>query len=296
MINTWRRILQFRHLPIRVHGWGGFGSQIFTFLTAERLRKIFPHRRIVLVFHSSGVTKRPLELPPEILMPYSVHIVDDFKHGSDISESRKLVTPLDGIRKKVFSVLASVGFSATLNNNKQYINLSPWLISVRGHYSDISLSENEIIHLTHLFRLGSNSFENQGDFALSIHYRLGDLLNLSSKSYIPAKRIVEVIDSLTDNDSLDLYSDSAPNEISKIFEGSKIKKTINLLSLDSPLVIKRCVESRYFVGTNSKISLLIAIVRFYNKQGKDTWIVYELAPKLQLNLSEIEKREPLNYF
>ena len=47
---------------LRVHSWGGFGSQLFAAHAILRIQKLFPYRRIKVIIHSSGVTKRTKEV------------------------------------------------------------------------------------------------------------------------------------------------------------------------------------------------------------------------------------------
>ena len=58
------RGLTLKILPrVRVHSWGGFGSQLFAMIIAERLIAKKGLRQIMIVFHTSGVTERELEIP-----------------------------------------------------------------------------------------------------------------------------------------------------------------------------------------------------------------------------------------
>ena len=57
-----------RFLPaLRVHSWGGFGSQLFTAYVVLKLQKQFTNRRIKVVVHTSGVTRRVSEFDFETL-------------------------------------------------------------------------------------------------------------------------------------------------------------------------------------------------------------------------------------
>ncbi len=53
-------ILKF--LTLRVHCWGGLGSQLFALAHAYELHKKFPNRKILLLMHTSGVSERFSEL------------------------------------------------------------------------------------------------------------------------------------------------------------------------------------------------------------------------------------------
>ena len=51
-----------KSLTLRVHCWGGLGSQLFALAHAYELRKKFPKRKIMLFLHTSGVSERFSEL------------------------------------------------------------------------------------------------------------------------------------------------------------------------------------------------------------------------------------------
>ena len=45
-----------------IHCWGGLGSQLYAWAMAEMVQTKYPRRKIEIVFHSSGVTKRYSDL------------------------------------------------------------------------------------------------------------------------------------------------------------------------------------------------------------------------------------------
>ena len=47
---------------IKIHIWGGLGSQLYALALKIDLQKKFKTRKVVLVFHNSGVTRRDAEL------------------------------------------------------------------------------------------------------------------------------------------------------------------------------------------------------------------------------------------
>lgn len=48
--------------PLKIHCWGGVGSQLYALAVYERLLVRMPNRKIIIVFHSFGVTERIFEL------------------------------------------------------------------------------------------------------------------------------------------------------------------------------------------------------------------------------------------
>ena len=62
---------------IKIHCWGGIGSQLFTLALALDLNKRYPKRPIKFIFHTGGVTRRSLEIDflPE---KFRYEVKDDF--------------------------------------------------------------------------------------------------------------------------------------------------------------------------------------------------------------------------
>ncbi len=63
---------------LRVHTWGGFGSQLFTAYLILKLQRDIPQRSIVAVNHTSGVSRRTTEFDFDSLGVASRQI-EDFK-------------------------------------------------------------------------------------------------------------------------------------------------------------------------------------------------------------------------
>ena len=78
------------NLPISIHCWGGLGSQLFTWAMAEKIAKEYPRRKIKLVLHSSGVTKRDSSVD-FLSQKYQIVNINDFQKN----ERRDNPTPLE---------------------------------------------------------------------------------------------------------------------------------------------------------------------------------------------------------
>ena len=63
---------------IKVHCWGGFGSQLFALALCNELKTKFPTRKLILILHSSGVSKRVPEIQ-ELLVFVPYKIRDDYR-------------------------------------------------------------------------------------------------------------------------------------------------------------------------------------------------------------------------
>ena len=78
-----------KSLTLRVHCWGGLGSQLFALAHAYELRRKFPNRKILLLLHTSGETERYSELGFLGNSEFKIQQVKDFKKSS-FSQSAQL--------------------------------------------------------------------------------------------------------------------------------------------------------------------------------------------------------------
>jgi hypothetical protein len=252
-------------IPIKVHVWGGLGSQLFACVVGRRLKHYFPTRQIQIYFHSSGVTKRNLEVPKKLLQGFVIVIVDDFTNASKHDLLKKRLV-FSNIRSKVKSLLLKLGLISELNNQLDFESLSKRLVEVRGHYSQIKLKQDEISWLFESL-VSPNDRSKFGSKA-SLHYRLGDLLTLEGKGPVEKDRIIEEIYRLSDVRELLISSDSPPEKINQLLR--KLDSGILTIYLNGSTadVISACFHSLVFIGTNSKISYWIAIFRLsLQKEG-----------------------------
>lgn len=122
-----------------------------------------------------------------------------------------------------------------------------------------------------------NSAERVG-FAL--HYRLGDLLTLSEKSPIEARKVASCITKL---DSRDVVVISDSPEVALRLLGELVSN-VNFKNLDLPIwdAIKFLTLAQVFIGTPSKISEWVAIFRVHFA-SKNAITVLPIEMKSQMN-------------
>ena len=186
---------------LRVHCWGGLGSQLYAWALLEDLVHDFPNRKVKLVLHNSGVTKRQSDLD-FLGLGLSITVVDDFKETktqSHYSGKNNLGWRL-GITKIAKLVLRSIGFLATANTNNEYGKIRSWTTEVRGHYSYRTISKETLLLMKlraercgKSWLIAENSDSDSLDI-LRVHVRLGDLLLLESKRPLSFERIFSSID------------------------------------------------------------------------------------------------------
>lgn len=261
--------------PINVHVWGGFGSQLFAAIVAKRLKNCFPMRKIRIVFHSSGVTSRKIEIPSMLFQNFEIIFCDDFvveqltiKKRSNTSMAKVYINSF--MRSLMIEGLEKLKLLVRLNNESDFGALRPWLLEVRGHYTKIHLTSHEINWLKQ--NIIADDCVNELGNEVSIHFRLGDLLTLQMKSHISTKAIAGVISKIQNHSCVAIFSDSPPCVVKKVMYNSGFLSQSEILNLPTIEVIRSCTLSPYFIGTNSKISLWIAIFRKFERQGDTTWL------------------------
>jgi hypothetical protein len=256
----------FRFFPaLRVHSWGGFGSQLFTAYVVLKLQNKFPHRRIKVVIHTSGVTRRFSEFDFETLGVKMVQ-VEDYKapeeqigmHKAHVSHSYNLPQVISG---HIYQILQWLRLVQSANTDLSFNLISLWTLSIRGHYTRLSIDESFVKSLYDVLFLKESPFITQIN-TLVVHYRLGDLLNLDEKQPINIERVEGVLEKLkVHSNHLILLSDSKEEESAEFLKNSTIIKFSKPSNYDPKKSLRVCIEAESFVGTGAKISLWAAIFR-----------------------------------
>ena len=246
-------------MKLRVHSWGGLGSQLFVLAFIYDLRKKLPKKKILLVHHTSGVSRRLFELDSILEPGISLKLIDDYKPNGGIKQTENKTI----IKHLIIKILEKLNVFINIDQNPDINKIKPWTSIIRGHYSDRLISDNFLSYCVEEFTNYDFQFLSE---TLIIHYRLGDLINLPNKSIIAPNYIVEKIRKILEIDKLEqilIYSDT-------VGEAKKLLSSINNLSgsfqfLDEPtfIVVQKAMISKYFIGTNSKVSIWISKLRKY---------------------------------
>jgi len=146
--------------PIRIHCWGGLGSQLFALALAYDLHAKFPSRRIIVFCHSSGVTQRPPEIYGMLDFVKCVEIKDfDENEAWSARKNEKAKLSITKtfhifLKNYVFAFLESIGFLSKSNSDLEYTKVKPWVVSFRGHYTHRILN---LDFLSYVYGIFSNS-------------------------------------------------------------------------------------------------------------------------------------------
>jgi hypothetical protein len=250
-----------KFLPVlKIHAWGGLGSQLFAVSIAYDLFKSFPGRRIRIVLHTGGVTYR---LPEVVtLFPgYEFGFRDDYR--LDIAPQQSSEKPLNGqlrsFLKKISRILHLV---ETANDEFEFKRIKFWTLSLRGHYSYRTIPREFYLQLDKSIKELVTNHSTWLNYTCAIHYRLGDLLTLQEKKPLPVDLIMQELAKVKKENHLEnflIFSDSPDIALERLSPlGSEL---LNAPYKNSLEVIDNSVHAKYFVGTSSKISFWIAGLR-----------------------------------
>ena len=250
---------------LRVHSWGGFGSQLFTAYIILKVQNQYPGRRIKVVVHTSGVTRRFSEFNFEQLGTKVIQ-VEDYRNlkvqsYSRVISFRRNFCSIRSLRQNVSQALNLLRVIQFANSDESFHSIMPWTLSLRGHYARISLN-TELIHHLYQILFEKSSFLTHRNHQLIVHYRLGDLLHLQEKSPIKPNRIEKLL--LLgdyDNTASIVLSDSSEREFRDFVSGYTTLSSIRLENLEPLHSLWLCINSETFIGTGTKLSLWAAIFR-----------------------------------
>lgn len=238
--------------------WGGLGSQLFAASLAHTLKSRFPNRSLVLVLHSSGVTRRE----PEILKlfpNFRFEMVDDFTERVSHDSHSKIPSLQSFIRGLVRRILLVSGILAEENTSEGY-RAHRWTIELRGHYFHRKVSP-EFLQLLEM-RLSKCVAEDLIEFQdeITLHYRLGDLLELENKSFVDPQRIGSLLNLLNQSKKVAVFSDS-PDVAVTLIEPIAKNKILHSANYPTIETIYAASKGAVFVGTSSKISYWVVLLR-----------------------------------
>lgn len=253
-----------RFPAIRVHSWGGFGSQLFTAHFVLRLKERYPGRKIRVFVHTSGLTQRYAEFDFKAIGVelYEVNdFVNNYASKGKLEDIRMFKLLKHKAVKFTKSILQNLHIVEECSNETDFSLAKPWSLDFRGHYTRLQLDPKLVSQLFEVLFNHKESLGLKNDLIL-VHYRLGDLLSLDEKSPINPSRIEALLSKLKINlDLLNVLTDSSLQEYKDFVSSSTILSSIvaeNLNPIDSTLL---CVRSEVFIGTGSKVSIWVAIFR-----------------------------------
>lgn len=279
---------------IQVHGWGGLGSQMLTLVAARRVANRFRGRRVVIVLHTSGVTRRIRELPH--IQDFNILQLDDFNTqvaGLDTQkESFKLSLFLS--LKQFLRILAvHLNLLSELNDESSFKQLPRLACRITGTYSQMKLTNKEITWLNEILLSSTEEQEKLYVPAVALHYRYGDLPTVKQNSIISLAKIIEHIFPTYSFAAVDVYSDSSETTLNELLDYNQKTFIREIHNLNTLSTIKECVKATCFIGTNSKISYWISLFRLVQGSPGYTIVPTEMREALIAAIGQVRHIERL---
>jgi hypothetical protein len=125
----------------------------------------------------------------------------------------------------------------------------------------------------------SNFEEIQNE--ITLHYRLGDLIKLSNKSFVDPERICSTLVLLGESNKVSVFSDTPDFAISLLGRGDS-GKSLRLVNLPTVETIYFASKGAAFVGTSSKISYWIILLRVTKSKTSINYLPIEDEPAITL--------------
>lgn len=267
--------------PIQIHVWGGLGSQLFSLLALEEAQSHYPFRRFRIVFHSSGVTERKPDLLELIPQGVEISIVSDFIENPDsviYQQTKSLSFSLERlyIKELVKELVKKFRLVASWDDSSSEPVF--WTMQVRGHYRMLKVSSES---LNRVFdRIKDSKLENDTEISTSInaiHFRIGDLVGL--KGIINPKNLNIIAEKIQNENNLEFRILSDSGEIASSYL-SKIRTFSSNTTLNTWETIEMGYRSEIFVGTLSKISYWIVILRVLGYPEKYSYLPRSTAEEI----------------
>ncbi len=290
------------HFPIRlpkvkIHVWGGLGSQLHAWYLFESLRLRYPNREFVLVFHTSGVTRRLPEIV-NFLPKNSSLLVDDYQASADLSDVHKnKISTKTRILRFLKPLISPILINPRFDGNLESTSIRFWTLAIRGHYSKNRIDDETLQIIASKLDLNNQTL-NSGSIpqTVVIHIRLGDLLELTSKLptdlKLAAAQIARILES-NDYSEVRLHSDSPA--IAESMLSDFLNLQIEIVHNENPLdALLDFVHGDCFVGTSSKLGIWAAILRGYLNKPQ-TYLPSNLEQSIQILMGSKE-RYPVNYY
>lgn len=287
--------------PLRVHCWGGLGSQLFAWALIEEIKKKYPKRRVKLILHQSGVTKRVEEIAR--FFPGEFSIREDFDENDSSSVNQHsikfVIFGFNLFKFILVTILTRSRIICSCNTDSELNYLRPWTLEIRGHYSYRVINKEIIESMNFKAESKLESLLTHAKSAnddIAIQYRLGDLLTLSKKSPIHPSRLSNAVISIEKSQKVDrvvVFSDSpelAINQI-KVFGKKLISQNENAWN-----TLRDIQNFKYFIATNSKISIWAILIRIHFFPDVINYAPLEFKEQLYSNLSRDSLLNLVNFY
>ncbi len=291
------------NVSIKVHCWGGLGSQLYAWALLEELRLTHPRRDTQLILHSSGVTERGSELS-FLEGTFNILKVRDFA----LPKASELPPSYSGriffcIKSFLRMLLIRFRFVLEVNSDLEMLRIMPWTRSLRGHYSHRTIPY-EVLSLMFkriemVGQLAQFTTSHSREPSAALHMRLGDLISLNSKDPIPFESVIGQLSAALLNfpyiQTLEIASDSLEIAL-PVIQNQFSRFQILEVSGSALEIIHRFQRSKIFVGTNSKVSVWVTLFLLSHNKSCEIYLPIGIAHHLRANLSSVEQFRKIHFY
>jgi len=179
-------------LTLKIHCWGGLGSQLLALNYYLRVQEIFPGKRIILVLHTGGITARSSEID---FLSNKINLlkVDDYRASSNSKQLHNSGSKSIFSFIKIYIKFLANYFRFVITDDRKVFKVRFWTYSVRCTYTSNVLRQQDIVHMAGILGIDSKSSEQN---FLGVHYRMGDLPTLKPSALVPLNSISIVVNEL----------------------------------------------------------------------------------------------------
>ena len=249
----------FNFFRLRIHCWGGLGSQLLALNYYLKIQERYPNRHLSLVLHSGGITKRLSEIDG-LDSIIQLEKVDDYNSASNniLNSKNRFISLRHTFRVTIKFLTNFFGF--VISDDNKIFKIRFWTIAVRCTYSKTQFERKDIKKIAEYLGIFPKAIQH--DF-IGIHYRFGDLPTLKPNSLIPFYSIGLIVNRINKSQKdaypIKVYSDSI---LSDLKLDNLSFKDYEWKSIETLQTINELLRVKYFIGTYSKVSLWVAIFRW----------------------------------
>lgn len=285
--------------PLRVHCWGGLGSQLFAWALFEDLKIKYPKRKMRLILHQSGVTKRTEEIAG--FFPGEWLIRADYVYSNkvaQISDSSLVLALTNSIRNRLVSLLYGLKLFSNCDTDTNLVSVKFWTMQIRGHYSYRGISSATVAAMDTRARFYSRVLVMSSEAinkSIAVQYRLGDLLTLGTKGPIHSARIISAIRLINGSHEISkvsIFSDS-PDEALNRLNCFAIEPVREMSAWDTLCNLQLF---QYFISTNSKISIWTILIRVHYSPNLVNFAPQEFEHQFNCNLPVGNQASAIRYY
>ena len=212
---------------------------------------------MAMILHSSGVTRRGSELDFASEAGIEVRIVDDFVQANDKKriDQTNIENSIKSKLKTFFRFSSSIfGFKLFFDPPDFFVR--SWTSEIRCHYYKRRISIpvlNEIQGLLLKYGLIKVTLMKES----VVHYRLGDLVSLDSKSPIPNSRIKNGLRMASTNQSMMnwIVASDSPHLVENLLRDESAQNQMTIYDGSAWQTLDIFSRSSTFVASYSKLSL-----------------------------------------